>query len=201
MQSINPALLAIAAFVNFFTIRISGLFLPDQYYFSFSAFLFDTRDLDKPIAITIKLMMPFVVAFLIAISVLMLRKARNDHEFSVDRIDAMLETQLSLTLAFSAMFVSVLMAWPNILLWDILVMAELQPYRLLFLAAYFAYFVSVFYFAMAGANAAFAAFGSRLGSGITLSFLSTRPFVQPAWELATGALSASLATFLATRVG
>lgn len=199
MRSINPTLLVMAMVANFLVIRVAGLFLPDQYYFSFSSFLFDTRDLNKPVALFFKLLVPFLAAFGLCAVLILMRRMRAGLRYQVRVFDDLLKEQAPITLCFAGTLVTLLMAWPYILLWDVLIDPRLQPHRLLFLTAYLAYIISVSLFALAGANTAMASLYAEAADeeALTVSRILDNRYVRPATEVVTGALSAALATFLA----
>lgn len=202
MISIQPALFVFAVIANLVMIRVSGIVLPDRLYFSFSAFLFDNRDLVKPLALLAKLLVPFLTAFGILALLIGLRRGRQGLDDAAPRLTGIIEDQASVTLAFAAFSAALLMAWPYILLWDLLIDPVLARQRLLFLIAYLAYFVGYAYFALAGANAAHALFGRTEGAApVTWATLASHPVTKPLFDAAGGIVSAGLAAFLATRVG
>ncbi len=206
MRSLHPSLFILALLVNVAVIRLGSYLLPDQLYFSFSAFLFDNRDLVKPLALAIKLMMPFVAAFGLTALVMALARAQAAAGAGAGspeaNLGAIVEHQLAITLAYAAFFAALLMAWPYILLWDLLIDPAFARFRLLFLVAYFAYFVAYAFFALAGANTARTLFTpDPERPPVTWATLTTHPLTKPLFNAVGGAVSASVAAFLATRIG
>lgn len=202
MKSINPSLFLLSLVTNFLAIRIAGLFLPDRLYFSFSSFLFDTRDLDKAFALVPKLLLPFCVSFAIVVLLAWLRKVRRMATGGSKHLDNMIRDQTPITLCYGAAMTALLMAWPYILLWDVLIKPELNPYRLTYLLAYFAYIGAIGFFSLAGANAALAWIeDTGDGEPVTLATLGQHKFAKPVVEIVSGAISAGLATFFAAQAG
>lgn len=206
MKSLDPFALVLALLFNFAAIRLGSYVLPDAFYFSFSAFMFDNRDLVKPVALAIKLATPFVVAFGLTAAVLALGRAQAGFNppGQAPRPDmaTLARDQLPLTLAFAAFFAALLMAWPYILLWDLLIDPSLVRYRLIYLVAYFAYFTGYALFALAGANTATAVFSpAHPRPPLTWATLTTHPLMRPLTEMVGGGVSATLAAFLASRAG
>ncbi len=206
MKSVDPFALVLALLVNFAAIRLGSYLLPDAFYFSFSAFLFDNRDLVKPVALAIKLATPFLTAFALTAAVMALLRVQRDFILPgrTPRLDlaALARDQLPLTLAFAAFFAALLMAWPYILLWDLLIDPSLVRYRLIYLVAYFAYFTGYALFALAGANTAVTLLApDRPRLPLTWATLTTHPLTKPLFEAVGGGISATLAAFLASRAG
>ncbi|MGQ0564039.1 MAG: hypothetical protein ACT4OK_03075 [Gemmobacter sp.] len=202
MVSISPLLFCVGLLTNLFAVRFAGYFLPDRMYFSFSAFLFDTRDLDKPTAIAAKLAVPFLVSLVLTLVLFRIRKMQQSVAGPGQWAEVVLDSQVAITLTFSATFCAVLMAWPYILLWDMLIDPALAPERLTFLFAYTAYFVATGFFAMAGANTAIALSQQTYNlSNLTLQSLSQRAFVRPVLDALTGTASAAIATLIALQTG
>lgn len=201
-MSISPTLLVLAILANLAVVRLNGILLPDSLYFSFSAFLFDNRDLDRPLALAAKLAMPFLVAFAAIAAIHALRNARQKATGHPGPFDRLLEEQANATLVAAAFATAFLLAWPYILLWDLLIDPEYHRYRLLYTLAYMAYFIGYGYFALAGANTARALMARQeTRAALTLGTLIDQPFIRPLANAATGSLTTALATFLATRVG
>jgi hypothetical protein len=201
MLSINPVLFVAAILANLAAVRMQAFILPDSLYFSFSAFLFDNRDLDKPVAIAVKLAIPAVVSFLSVYLIANAQKARLKSLGDSGGLDRVLADQVAITLAFAAFAAAFLLAWPYILLWDILVDPLLHRHRILFLLAYLAYFTAYAYFAVAGANTAKAVLTKRaIMPPLTVQGLLEHPYIRPLMNVVSGTASTFLSTFLASRV-
>lgn len=202
MKSIDPLLFISAIIVNFVAVRLGSYFLPDRLYFSFSAFLFETRDLDKPLAIAAKLFLPFAVSFGLCVLLFWVRKIQTGLTSEPLWAVRVVEEQAVITLSFAAAFLALLMAWPYIILWDVLIAPELQVYRLVFLLAYAAYIFAVGSFAMAGANMAMAVMSRDPSSEpFTLETILQWKFTRSVFDAASGSVSAALAVFLASQGG
>lgn len=178
--------------------RMGSFFLPDRLYFSFSAFLFDTRDLEKTTAVAFKLLVPYLVSALLMAAALGWERLRRPEPTQRMRLEG------PATLAFAACFAAVLMAWPYILLWDLLIAPELSGRRIPFLLAYMFYFAATALVALAGANTALALIDKGWSAGIvdengklSLAAVAGNRFARPLVELIGSALVASLAALVA----
>lgn len=201
-MSLSPTLFVLAILGNLAVVRLQGLLLPDSLYFSFSAFLFENRDLDRPLALAAKLAMPFLLSFAAILVIDRLRKARETATGSAGPFDRLMTEQATASLVGGAFATAFLLAWPYILLWDLLIDPEFHRYRLLYTLAYMAYFTGFAYFALAGANTARALLaqdGPR--PPLTLATLIDQPFLRPIANAATGSLTTAVAAFLAMRAG
>lgn len=202
VQSVSPFLFAIGFLANLAATRFAGFFFPDEIYFSFSAFLFDTRDINKPLALAGKLMVPFVVSFVLVFCMNGFVRARQVVDDRPSPVAAMLANQAALSFATAGFATAFLLAWPYILLWDMLIDPSLAQYRLPFLLAYFAYFVATGYFSLAGANTALALAAPRPeGKPFSLATLSESRFTKPLLDGLTGSLSALVAAYVGTAAG
>lgn len=202
MVSMSPLLFAVGLICNLFAVRFAGYFLPDRMYFSFSAFLFDTRDLDKPTAIAAKLMVPFLVSLLLTAVLFRIRRMQQSVAGPGQWAEVVVESQAAISLTFAAAFCAILMAWPYILLWDLLIDPAVASERLTFLVAYVAYFLATGFFAMAGANTVIAVSQQSFDpSGFTLKSLTESPFLRPLFDALTGTASAAIATVIALQTG
>lgn len=201
MRSINPSLLVISILINLTAMRLGSFFLPDRMYFSFSSFLFETRDLNRPAAIIAKLLVPFFVAFCITLLLIYLRKLQQA-SFGPDKwAEIVLKDQVVITLSFATFFSVFLMAWPYILLWDMLISSELVIHRMTFLVAYIAYFFAASLFAAAGTNTAISIMTPRTDrSPITLKTLTTSSIGKPIFNALNGSFSAAISTLVALQV-
>jgi hypothetical protein len=198
MPSLHPLFLVLALFGNLIAMRLGSFFLPDRLYFSFSAFLFDSRDLEKTTAVAFKLLVPYVVSALLMLAALWWERVRT--VTPADR----LRREGPATLAFAACFAAVLMAWPYILLWDLLIAPELSGRRIPFLLAYMFYFAATTLVALAGANTALAVADRGLSAGLfdeggkfSLAGLAGNRFSKPLVELIASGVAASLAALVA----
>ncbi len=197
-SSIHPTLFVCATLLNLSVIKVAGYLLPDQAYFTFSAFLFDERPVLRAGALILKLLPPVVVAFFVTLAFHRLLSAQR----AMGRPGGVFESiiaarQLSTTLTASAFLSALLMAWPYILMWDMLIDPIMASHRLTFLLAYFIYFAGYAWFARTGVELAEVVIGSR-GSVEDLSWVTAmrHPFLKPVSTALSGALASAVATFL-----
>lgn len=202
MRSLNPWLLTFTFLVFLLLGRFVSVLVPNQYYFSFSAFLLDNRDLNKPLALFVKLAQPFGIGFL---GVLLIGKLARIQAIALGHpgsLTTVLDEQAPLTFAFSAGLVALLLAWPFILLWDILIDPMLAPYRAIYLLSYLAYAFAYFFFALSGAQTASVFALAMQTDGVdrrlSISALRKTDFGRPIYNALSGVLTTTIATFLAS---
>jgi hypothetical protein len=184
-------------FVNLISIKMANYLLPNRLYFTFSSFLFDERSILKLNAIIIKLALPFLVAFVATAVLYWVRNARRSLVGESRVIDQIMREQLTMTVSFAAFLTAFLLAWPYILLWDLLIDPKIASQRLIFLFAYFAYFVGYAFFARAGAETAIVLFDDgQKSTTVSLVNVSEHPFVKPVVTAVGGAISSAIAAFL-----
>jgi len=197
MKSIHPHLFLVATFLNLAAIKTAALLLPDRFYFTFSSFLFDERSVLRLQSLVIKFALPFVVAFALAALIYQARIAQTALRGSAAMLDRLVDEQLDLTLTYAAFLSALLMAWPYILMWDLLIDPALAPQRLLFLIAYFIYFAGYALFARAGAEAAEAVMTrSAEWPPLTLATVADHPLMRPILSSIGAAFTAAVAAFL-----
>lgn len=204
VTSINPHLLIFGMLINFLLIRLAAFFLPDEFYFSFTAFLFDNETLVRPVALAGKLAIPTIAAFVVVAFLAYRRSLERGILGRKSRVQEVLSEQAALSMAYAALLVAVIMAWPYVILWDLLIDPIYAQHRLVYLLAYIAYFIAAAFFALAGANTAVALFRARHDEDtppLTLAHLRDHPMIKPFWEALSGVAAASLAAFLGTQAG
>ena len=199
MKSINPLIFLIATLINLLIIKIAAYLLPDRMYFSFSSFLFDDRSILKLQAVALKLALPLVTAFALAAVVRWARNTQVQLFSEAPALNHTIQEQLEITLMSAAFLSALLLAWPYILLWDLLIDPRIATQRLLFLLAYLIYFVGYAYFARAGVEAAAVILSrDRENEPITLSTFTEHPAVKPVVTSIGGAIASAIAAFLVT---
>lgn len=197
MESINPPIFVAATLVNLFIIKVAAYLLPNRVYFSFSSFLFDDRSILKLQAVALKLALPFVAAFVLAAVVRWIRRTRVQMFGESQTLDHIIQEQLEMTLMSAAFLSALLMAWPYILLWDLLIDPRISSQRLLFLLAYVIYFFGYAYFARAGAQAVAVIMSSdRKSEPVTLLTIVDHPVVKPIVTSICGTIATAIAAFL-----
>jgi hypothetical protein len=204
MQSIHPNLFVVGLLINFLLVRLAAFFLPDEFYFSFTAFLFDNESLVRPAALFGKLAIPTIAGFLVVGTLAYIRSLERGIMGRSSRVQKVLADQAAITMAFAAMVLSMMMAWPYIILWDLLIDPEFSQHRLVYLIAYLAYFVASAFFALAGANTAIALFAPVPDDEkvpLTLATMKDHPMVKPVWDAVSGVAAAALAAFMGAQVG
>lgn len=196
MRSINIITFSFSIIAILFAIKVSNFFLPDRYYFSFSSFLYGSSEVVKIFPLIIKLIVPFSCAFAICLSIRFYHKKLSllgrSKSISLD-----IENQLEISVSAAGFFTALLLAWPYILLWDVLIDVQLNAFRLIFLFSYLIYFFAFFYSARAGAQVCEVLFKDNLPNfDITSKELPTHPIIKPIISLVGGAISAAASAFL-----
>ena len=200
MKSIHPLLFVICVFLFLLMTKIASLLLPQTYYFSFSAFLFDNRELEKLPALAAKLAQPFFLAFCVIFVLARLSRSSRQLFGSTGNLSEIISDQASITLSFAAALSALLLAWPYILLWDILIDPVLAPYRALYLLSYIAYVVGFSFFALSGAETARVFLSLKDHSKFSLAALKSSDFLRPIYNALSGAVATAVAAFFSNQV-
>lgn len=209
MTSINPRLFVFSLIAFLVATRLYALVTPSGLYFTFSAFIFNNRDLDKAIALILKLLVPFLVGALLVWA--LYRADRVQAGLNRDRtIRAMVMDQATASISMAGAMTALLMAWPYILLWDILIDPTLAQYRFVYTFAYFLYIFAYGLFALSGAETARAhlyraefdaAPAPAGGRRFTIDALLGSRYAKPAVEALGGAVATAVAAFISGRPG
>jgi hypothetical protein len=102
-----------------------------------------------------------------------------------------------MTVTAAGFLTAFLLAWPYILLWDVLIDTSLRDYRLVFLIAYALYFVSFAYVARSAYQLALA-----IQTGAWRSFdpfskeVLDSPLIKPVITTISGIIAATVSSFL-----
>ena len=124
----------------------------------------------------------------------------NGHKNAAHPIVRYLHLQADLSARFCAFFVALLMAWPFIIYWDLMVPPNINQYKTAFLFIYFLYFVSYSYFASLGVLIAKWFAGEKLTSFQQLEITKTLTFMEGIRTSAMGVLTSAFATYLSTHL-
>jgi hypothetical protein len=145
--------LKIAIPAIFLIVAISQLIsrvVPVGIYFSFRAFLYEGEGSNKYIALTIKLLIPAVSGFVIAIGNAFIASRSSTSDLKLHLYSTLKEGVYQSSFFCAGFFASMLQAWPQIAYWDAFAdprVYNLKPY---FFGAYGLYMISFGYFCLAG---------------------------------------------------
>ena len=154
MKSINFWFLVFSTGGFLFFVKFANFFMPGRYYFTFTSFLLEDGRTDSFWALTIKLALPFIFSLLLATFLNWIYKFTPATSSQKSGFQVLLQDQLSSTLSAGAALAALLLAWPYILLWDILIDPIHYDQRLVFYVSYLAYVVAYYLLARAGCQIA-----------------------------------------------
>lgn len=195
-KSVNVVLLAVGIAWFLVLVKVTGYFLPGRLYFSFTSFLFEEGELDKLGALAVKLVVPFAGAFALAYPFRWIAAHVPVETQPLRALRSVVDEQLELTVSTAAFFSAFLLAWPYIILWNVLINPELHEQRLVFLVAYVAYFYAYAYLARSGVQTAEALLSKSTGSQEVSIPILERTAVKPLVSGLSGAVSAVISTYL-----
>ena len=190
MNSINFWLLIFSTATFLFFVKLVNLLIPGRHYFSFTHFLLEHTQADRHWDLIIKLALPLLFSLLLSITIFWIHAQAGETASYKSRFHHLLKYQLCPTLSTAAALTALLLAWPYILLWDILVDPRHNEQRLLFYLSYLAYVVAYYFLAKAGFQIA-----ATLTQPIQLSWphrlkeIKSNPLYRPLEAIVTGIVS------------
>jgi hypothetical protein len=197
--SINPYAFAISVAATFLLSRLASYLTPFKLYFSFQSFLFSTDDKLKWTSLGIKLLVPTFIGFCLFYLPHHWLSLSNDKSGS-DPLVRYLGEQADLTARCSAFFAALLMAWPFIIYWDLMVPPNLNEHRVAFYFIYLLYFISYAYFSSLGVLIARWFVGEKLSEFEQLELNKTATLMEGVRTSAIGVLTSGFATYLSTNL-
>jgi hypothetical protein len=199
--SINPYAFAGGVFGVVFLTKVASYLTPYKLYFSFSSFLYSHRSLFRSEALALKLLIPCLVGFLMFSLPFQWMGLTRGSQINYRAIYRYLVSQASLTARAVGFFSALLLAWPFIVYWDILMEPVLQHLQFPFLCVYFLYFVSYSYFAGLGVNLARLVFRERLPQKTTRDLGQRLAWLEAVRTSLMGILTSAIATYFASMLG
>lgn len=195
--SVNPYAFSLGVAAIFLLSRMASYLTPFKLYFSFQSFLYVSDDRLKWTSLGVKLIVPAFVGFILFYLPFqwLLHRHRSD---GASRLAEYLRDQSDLTARCSGFFAALLMAWPFIVYWDLMVPPNLHQHRIAFYFIYFLYFVSYAYFASLGVLLAKYFLGERLTKLQKLEIQKTMNLLDAVRTSAMGVLTSGVATYLST---
>lgn len=192
--SINPTGLIIGVTLVVLLTKISSFLTPYKIYFSFSSFFIEDASDNRWIALTIKLVIPIIVGFILfAVPFFWLLRASTTrlHLFLYYRY---LARQATVTAVAACVAAALLQAWPFIQYWDVLMRPDYGDVQLPFMVAYALYLVSYGYFAQLGIYLAKIAYRSHLPRLETEEAIAGVGWLELIRTTVVGAIPTALAT-------
>jgi hypothetical protein len=200
-KSINPYAFACGvSFIIFFT-KISSYLTPYKLYFSFSSFLYSNREIFRWESLTIKLFVPCLVGFLLFYIPFQWMKFTRGSSINHRSIYRYLRFQSDLTANAAGFFSALLMAWPFIVYWDVLMQPDMQHLKPTFLFIYFLYFMSYSYFSGLGVNLARLALRRYLPMRQINGVTERVAWLETIRTSVLGIITSSIATYVASLLG
>jgi hypothetical protein len=199
--SVNLAGFVGGVFATVFLTKAASYLTPYKLYFSFSSFLYGTRSIFRWEALTIKLLIPVIVGFLLFVGPFYWMLATQGSAFSVRTFYRYLAQQSDLTARSVGFFAALLMAWPFIVYWDILMEPTMIGFRFPFLCVYLLYFVSYAYFAGLGVSLGRLVVRDRLPKQATENLGGRLAWLEAVRTSFIGIVTSGIATYFASRLG
>jgi len=199
--SIHPVAFLSGLFGILCLTKLSDYLTPYKLYFSFSSFFFDdtTRATHRWEALGIKLLIPFVVGFSIFYILVHIYVHFDKNGLSPPTL-AYITEQAEITTRYSGFFSALLMAWPFLVYWDIMIRPDLANYRWGYLIVYILYALSYGYFCMLGVLIAKLYMNNLLPKLSTAGISDRLSWLQGIRSSFLGIVTTAIATFLATRL-
>lgn len=200
-RSINAPAFLVSVLATILLTKLASYLTPYKLYFSFSSFLFSTRSLFRWEALAIKLVIPAVVGFLAFYLPFQWMQMPADGTRSYWSIYRYLAQQSESTARAAGFFSALLLAWPFIIYWDILMDPTLQHLRFPFMCVYLLYFASYAYFAGLGIELARLVLRHRLPAAATRETSTRLAWVEAVRTSFMGVVTSAIATYFASRLG
>ena len=199
--SINPYGFSLGVFAVAFLTKAVSYLTPYKLYFSFSSFLYSSREIFRWEALTIKLLIPCVVGFLLYYLPFQWMRLTRGERISYQTVYRYLALQADLTARSTGFFSALLLAWPFIVYWDILMQPDLQRLQFPFLCVYLLYFVSYAYFAGLGVALGRLALRRELPAAATRDLQGRLGWVEAVRTSVMGIVTSAIATYFASSLG
>lgn len=200
-SSINPFAFAGGVFGIVLLTKVASFLTPYQLYFSFSSFLYSHRGVFRWEALALKLLVPCVTGFLLFYIPFQWMKMVKGSAISYKTLYRYLARQCDLTARSVGFFSSLLLAWPFIVYWDILMQPDLQHLKFPFLIVYLLYFISFGYFSGLGVSLARLTVRQHLPRQGTHDLGGRLAWLEAVRTSFLGILTSAIATYFASQLG
>ena len=199
--NINPYAFAGGVFGAVVLTKVASYLTPYKLYFSFSSFLYSHSSIFRWEALILKLVIPCIVGFLLFYLPFQWMRWTRGSTISYRTIYRYLALQASLTARAVGFFSSLLLAWPFIVYWDVLMQPVLQHLQFQFLCVYFLYFISYSYFAGLGVNLARLTVREQLPQPATRDLMGRLAWLETVRTSFMGIVTSAIATYFASILG
>jgi hypothetical protein len=200
-QSINPYGFSVAVAAIVVLTKVASYLTPYKLYFTFSSFLFSESPIFRWEALALKLAIPAVVGFSLYFFpfhwLLMISGSRINYRV----LYRYLARQTDLTAKAAGFFSALLMAWPFIVYWDIMMRPDKLNLKLPFLLVYFLYILSYSYFAGLGVALAKLLLKARLPRAATTGISARVSWLESVRTSALGVITSAIAPYFASTLG
>jgi hypothetical protein len=199
-RGINPPGLAIGIFGVVLLTKAASYLTPYKLYFSFSSFLFDRGAPFRWESLAIKLLIPCIVGFALFYAPFQWFEVTRGRRFSFRKV-RYLGAQVDVTARAAGFLSALLLAWPFIVYWDVLMHPAIQHLRVPFLIVYFLYSLSYAYFAGFGVQLARITLRKALPAGTAEHASAAVRWAEAVRTSLVGLVTSGIATYLAARLG
>lgn len=193
-QNLNPAAFATTVFGIVVLHKLASFLTPYKLYFSFSSFLYNQSAINKWPALVVKLLIPTLFAFAFYVVVFRILEAIERYGREIEEPLDFVRDAAEPSLKFGALFAAILLAWPFLVYWDVLIEPTLRDRRIAFLFAYLLYFAAYYFFAGFGVQLAKLYLSRSVKSDLLKADFSNFSWMSPLKDGAAGAVSALAAT-------
>jgi hypothetical protein len=184
-----------------FLTKAASFLTPYKLYFTFSSFLYGDTNVFRWESLAIKLAIPCFVGFCQYFLPFHWMLITDGSKLSYRVLYRYLSRQATLTARLTGFFGALLMAWPIIVYWDIVVVPDRIGLKLPFLFVYGLYFIAYAYFADLGVELARLTLRSRLPRAETAGVAGRLSGLESIRKSLMGVITSGIATYLASRLG
>ena len=200
-ESVSPRAFAIGVFLTVVLTKAVSYLTPYKLYFSFSSFLYSERSLFRWEALAIKLLIPAIVGFVLYYVPFQWMRATGGGKAGYRSVYRYLALQADPTARTVGFFSALLLAWPFVVYWDVLMAPTMLHLRVAFLCIYLLYFVSYAYFASLGVYLAQFAVRQYLPVQVRREAIGRLGWLNAIRTSTLGIVTSAIATYLAAHLG
>lgn len=182
--------------------KLVSFLTPYQLYFSFSSFLYNQTGVLRWQSLAVKLALPTVFAFAFYVLTFRFLLLVRSYGRTSESPQAFLRDEAEASLKYGALFAAILLAWPFLVYWDILIEPDLRERRFAFTVSYLLYFSAYYFFAGFGVQLA-KLYLSRSHKDDPLLETSVGAFkwTEPVREAIAGTVTSTVATAITLMAG
>jgi hypothetical protein len=201
-NQLNPAAFAVTVFGVVILHKLVSFLTPYKLYFSFSSFLYNQTGALRWQSLALKLALPALFAFVFYVLAYRFLESQQRYGRPADRVLAFVSDALEPSLKMGALFAAILLAWPFLVYWDILIEPTLRDRRFMFVVAYLLYFAAYYFFAGLGVQLAKAYLArGRKTHSLLAEGVGDFSWLAPLRDAAAGAVTSLLASGLTAMAG